>query len=134
MLHIQKLNTYQTCSTPCSNLGWFEGTLGTSRNYSRVVHLGCEVHLGSQMSGKLQCQKGSRPHKSQTPIKHAQPPRSNPGRFGGTLGTSRNYSRVVHLGCEVHLGSQMSAEITMPKRAPTTQKSNTYQTCSTPSQ
>ena len=28
----------------------------------------------------------------------------------------------------------MSVEITMPKRAPTTQKSNTYQTCSTPLQ
>ena len=51
--------------------------------------------------------------------------------LGGTLGTSRNYSRVVHLGWEVHLQNQMSAEIKMPKRAPTMQKLKTYKKYST---
>ena len=46
-------------------------------------------------------------------------------------GTSRNYCRVVHLGWEVHLENQMSAEIKMPKRAPTMQKLNTYKKYST---
>ena len=56
------------------------------------------------------------------------------GHLGGTLGTSRNYSRVVHLGWEVHLHqprNQMSAEIKMPKRSPTMQKLNTYKKYST---
>ena len=54
-----------------------------------------------------------------------------PGTPWGTLGTCRNYSRVVHLGWEVHLGNQMSAEIQMPKGAPTMQKLNTYKKYST---
>ena len=56
---------------------------------------------------------------------------TNPGHLGGTLGTSRNYSRVVHLGWEVHLGNQMSVEIKMPKRSPTMQKLKTYKKYST---
>ena len=58
-------------------------------------------------------------------------PGTNPGHLGGTLGTCRNYSRVVHLGWEVHLGNQMSAEIQMSKGAPTMQKLNTYKKYST---
>ena len=54
-----------------------------------------------------------------------------PGTPWGTLGTSRNYSRVVHLGWEVHLRNQMSAEIKMPKRSPAMQKLNTYKKYST---
>ena len=51
-------------------------------------------------------------------MKHPQPPCSDLGQFGGTLGTSRNYSRVVHLGWEVRLGNQMSAEIKVRKKGP----------------
>ena len=54
-----------------------------------------------------------------------------PGTPRGILGTSRNYSRVVHLGWEVHLENEMSAEIKMPKSAPTMQKLNTYKKYST---
>ena len=52
----------------------------------------------------------------------------------GTLGTSRNYSKVVHSGWEVHLRNQMSVEIKMPKRSPTMQKLKTYKKYSTLSQ
>ena len=64
-------------------------------------------------------------------IKNTQPFCTNPGHLGGTLETSRNYSRVVHLGWEVHLRNQMSAEIKMPKRSPTMQKLKTYKKYST---
>ena len=39
--------------------------------------------------------------------------------------------RVVHLGWEVNLRNQMSAEIKMPKRSPTMKKLNTYKKYST---
>ena len=48
----------------------------------------------------------------------------------GTLGISRNYSRVVHFGWEVHLWNQMSAEKCHKERL-TTQKLKTYKKCST---
>ena len=70
-------------------------------------------------------------HKSYSSIKDTQPFCTNPGHLGGTLGTSRNCSRVVHLGWELQFQRKMRMEINMPKRSQTAQKLNTYQTYST---
>ena len=81
--------------------------------------MGWELHLGNQMSAEIKMPIGGPDHvKVKRLVKNTQPFRTNPRHLEGRLGTCRNYSRVVHLGWEVHLGSQMSAEIKIPIGGP----------------
>ena len=51
---------------------------------------------------------------------------TDPGHLGGTLGTSRNCSRVVHWERDKHLRTQMGTEIKVQKRVPATEKLKTF--------
>ena len=116
----------------CTNPGHLGGTLGTSRNYSRVVHLGWQVHLRSQMSAEINMLKRTPNNTKLIQLsKILNPFTPTQDTLGFTLGTSRNYSRMVHLGWQVHLWSQMIVEINMLKRTPNTQNLFSYQRYST---
>ena len=109
-------------------------TLEAHQGHSETV-LGWYTGSGTNTSGhrwarKLKCWKGPKRQKSYPFFTHTQPFHTDLGHCGDTLGISRNYSRVVHLGWEVHLWNQMNTEKCHKERL-TTQKLKTYKKCST---
>ena len=74
------------------NLTHLVGTLEISRNCSRVRRVHRKLHL----TPKLLILE-------YFVIKNIKHFRTYPGEIWGTLGTSWNYSRLVHLGSQLHL-------------------------------
>ena len=74
-----------------TNTGHSQTPPGTLRNYFRLVHLGSEVQLLSQITAENKCWKRSRWCKSWRLLKNTQHFHTNLGHLGGTLEMFTNY-------------------------------------------
>ena len=74
-----------------TNTGHIQATLGTFRKYFRVVHLGSEVQLLSQITAENKCWKRPRWRKNWRLLKNTQHFHTNLWHLGDTLGMFTNY-------------------------------------------
>ena len=79
-----------------TNTGHSQTSLGTFRNYFRLVHLGSEVQLLSQITAEKKCWKRSKWPKSWRLLKNTQHFHTNLGHLGDTIGMFTNYFQEVH--------------------------------------